>query len=188
MNAGTCSLSPFDLHNLDVTVYRADECAMGGLMLSCFIWLPPIQVIDDTKGHTLVSASSLQPSLKETVEEGKTSTKVADIWLAPDARGLGARWAAGSTPDQLVTCMHTFPPSLLQAAAEAVGKKIAELCSSKNITKVAFDRGGFLYHGRIEVRTMLHDRRKIELPSQLRYEDLHSTFKHVYALCTCQSA
>mmetsp|Transcript_6975 Transcript_6975/g.18734 ORF Transcript_6975/g.18734 Transcript_6975/m.18734 type:complete len:154 (+) Transcript_6975:1850-2311(+) len=69
------------------------------------------QVIDDTKGLTLVSASTVQPSLKESIEEGKTATK---------------------------------------DAAEAVGKKIAELCSSKNITKVAFDRGGFLYHGRIE--------------------------------------
>jgi ribosomal protein L18 len=32
-----------------------------------------------------------------------------------------------------------------------VGKKIAELCSAKSISKVAFDRGGFLYHGRIQV-------------------------------------
>lgn len=36
------------------------------------------------------------------------------------------------------------------AAAQAVGKKIAELCKAKNIEKVAFDRGGFKYHGRIQ--------------------------------------
>ncbi|KXZ54967.1 hypothetical protein GPECTOR_3g134 [Gonium pectorale] len=36
------------------------------------------------------------------------------------------------------------------AAAEAVGKKIAEICLAKNIEKVAFDRGGFKYHGRIQ--------------------------------------
>jgi large subunit ribosomal protein L18 len=36
------------------------------------------------------------------------------------------------------------------AAAEAVGKKIAELCSSKGISAVAYDRGGFAYHGRIQ--------------------------------------
>jgi len=35
------------------------------------------------------------------------------------------------------------------AAAEAVGKKIAELCSAKGIATVAYDRGGFAYHGRI---------------------------------------
>jgi large subunit ribosomal protein L18 len=38
----------------------------------------------------------------------------------------------------------------LQAAAEAVGKKIAELCAAKNISKVAFDRGGNIYHGRVK--------------------------------------
>ncbi len=33
--------------------------------------------------------------------------------------------------------------------AEAVGKAIAERTIEKGITKVVFDRGGFLYHGRI---------------------------------------
>src|SRR5262245_66159877 len=34
-------------------------------------------------------------------------------------------------------------------AAEAVGKIIAERSIEKGIKKVVFDRGGFLYHGRI---------------------------------------
>ncbi len=33
--------------------------------------------------------------------------------------------------------------------AYAVGQSIAEKASKKNIKKVIFDRGGFLYHGRI---------------------------------------
>ena len=33
-----------------------------------------------------------------------------------------------------------------------VGKKIAELCLQKNIDKVCFDRGGNIYHGRVQVR------------------------------------
>lgn len=33
-----------------------------------------------------------------------------------------------------------------------VGKKIAELCLQKNIEKVCFDRGGNIYHGRVQVR------------------------------------
>jgi large subunit ribosomal protein L18 len=33
--------------------------------------------------------------------------------------------------------------------AEAIGKAIAERSIQKGITRVVFDRGGFLYHGRI---------------------------------------
>jgi large subunit ribosomal protein L18 len=33
--------------------------------------------------------------------------------------------------------------------AEAIGKAIAERSVEKGITRVVFDRGGFLYHGRI---------------------------------------
>src|SRR6266478_6471827 len=33
--------------------------------------------------------------------------------------------------------------------AEALGKTIAERSKEKGITRVVFDRGGFLYHGRI---------------------------------------
>ncbi len=36
-----------------------------------------------------------------------------------------------------------------------MGKKIAELCVAANIGKVAFDRGGFTYHGRIKVCVQL---------------------------------
>jgi large subunit ribosomal protein L18 len=34
--------------------------------------------------------------------------------------------------------------------AIAVGKKIAELATSKGISEVSFDRGGYLYHGRVK--------------------------------------
>jgi large subunit ribosomal protein L18 len=36
------------------------------------------------------------------------------------------------------------------ASAKSVGKKIAELAKQKGITKVVFDRGGYIYHGRIK--------------------------------------
>ncbi len=34
-------------------------------------------------------------------------------------------------------------------AAKIVGAKIAELCLQKSITEVAFDRNGYVYHGRV---------------------------------------
>ncbi|MGA2168283.1 MAG: 50S ribosomal protein L18 [Terracidiphilus sp.] len=63
------------------------------------------QVIDDQKGETLVSASTL--SLKV-----KTGGNVA--------------------------------------AAREIGKAVAELAVKQGIKKVVFDRGGYLYHGRIK--------------------------------------
>ena len=36
------------------------------------------------------------------------------------------------------------------AAAKEIGKQIAELAVAKGIKKVVFDRGGYLYHGRIK--------------------------------------
>jgi large subunit ribosomal protein L18 len=67
------------------------------------------QVIDDTKGVTLVSASSLE---KVQREAGKTG---ADI-----------------------------------DAAKAVGKMVAERATQKGIKNVVFDRGRYMYHGRIK--------------------------------------
>ena len=37
-----------------------------------------------------------------------------------------------------------------KAGAEAVGRAIAERLKAKGITRVVFDRNGFLYHGRIK--------------------------------------
>jgi len=36
------------------------------------------------------------------------------------------------------------------AAAKAVGKTIAERAKAKGISKVVFDRGGYIYHGRVK--------------------------------------
>ena len=63
------------------------------------------QVIDDLKGETLVSASSLSLKLK-------TGGNVA--------------------------------------AAKEIGKAVAERAVEKGIKKVVFDRGGYLYHGRVK--------------------------------------
>lgn len=36
------------------------------------------------------------------------------------------------------------------AAAKAIGKSIAERAKAKGVKKVVFDRGGYLYHGRVK--------------------------------------
>jgi large subunit ribosomal protein L18 len=35
-------------------------------------------------------------------------------------------------------------------AAKAVGKRVAERASAKGVKQVVFDRGGYLYHGRVK--------------------------------------
>jgi large subunit ribosomal protein L18 len=36
------------------------------------------------------------------------------------------------------------------AGAKAIGKLVAERAKEKGITKVVFDRGGYIYHGRVK--------------------------------------
>ena len=38
----------------------------------------------------------------------------------------------------------------LQEVAKKMGEMIAKNCLEKGITKVVFDRGGYLYHGRVQ--------------------------------------
>ena len=64
------------------------------------------QVIDDTIGHTLCAASSVEK----------------------DFEGSGAN----------------------KEAARKVGKMIAERAAGKGIATVVFDRGGYIYHGRVK--------------------------------------
>ena len=63
------------------------------------------QVIDDTKGTTLVAASTV-------AAKSKTGGNAA--------------------------------------AAKEIGKLVAERAKEKGIKKVVFDRGGYLYHGRVK--------------------------------------
>jgi large subunit ribosomal protein L18 len=37
-----------------------------------------------------------------------------------------------------------------KGAARKLGERIAQLCQERNISRVVFDRNGFLYHGRVK--------------------------------------
>lgn len=68
-----------------------------------------VQVIDDTKGVTLVSASTMEKAVKEQIAElSKTE------------------------------------------AAKVVGKVVGEKALNAGISEVVFDRGGYLYTGRVK--------------------------------------
>jgi large subunit ribosomal protein L18 len=67
------------------------------------------QVIDDSTGNTLVSASSLDTDIKSKIT-GKKKTEIA----------------------------------------EQVGSLVAQRALNKGIKQLAFDRGGYKYHGRIK--------------------------------------
>ncbi len=68
-----------------------------------------VQIIDDMEGKTLVTASSLEPAIKEKV--GHCGNK---------------------------------------AAAKLVGQLAAQRALDNGIKTVVFDRGGYIYHGRIQ--------------------------------------
>lgn len=67
------------------------------------------QIVDDTTGSTLVSASTLDKEIKEKVNYGGN-----------------------------------------KEAAKLVGEVVAKRALDKGIDKVVFDRGGYIYHGRIK--------------------------------------
>ena len=70
-----------------------------------------VQVIDDSNGTTLASASSTEPAIRAGFADGASGGNVA--------------------------------------GAQVVGRLIAERTIEKGIRSVVFDRGGFLYHGRV---------------------------------------
>jgi large subunit ribosomal protein L18 len=67
------------------------------------------QVVDDSAGHTLVSASSLDAEIRDKIT-GKRKTEIAEL----------------------------------------VGSLVTQRALSKGIKQIAFDRGGYKYHGRVK--------------------------------------
>jgi len=58
--------------------------------------------------------------------------------------------AASTLEAEVRTELGTVGKGATVAAAAAIGKRIAEKAKSAGVEKVAFDRSGFAYHGRIK--------------------------------------
>ena len=58
--------------------------------------------------------------------------------------------AASSTEPAVKAKLEAGERGGNQAGAKAIGRIVAERLKEKGITRVVFDRGGFLYHGRVK--------------------------------------
>ncbi|HOV04119.1 MAG TPA: 50S ribosomal protein L18 [Kaistiaceae bacterium] len=74
------------------------------------------------------------------------SSKQIYAQVIDDERGVTV--AAASTMEK--DLRGTLKTGADKAAAEAVGKLIAERAKAAGVTKVVFDRGSYIYHGRVK--------------------------------------
>ena len=74
------------------------------------------------------------------------SLKNISAQLIDDAAGITL--AAASSLDKDIKAQAAYGGN--KAAAKLVGQKIGKLALEKGAEEVAFDRGGFLYHGRVK--------------------------------------
>ncbi|HMA85436.1 MAG TPA: 50S ribosomal protein L18 [Desulfosalsimonadaceae bacterium] len=74
------------------------------------------------------------------------STKHIYAQIIDDTRGMTL--ACASTMEPEIRNGQKFDSKV--AAANFIGKRIGERASEKGIKAVVFDRGGFMYHGRVK--------------------------------------
>ncbi|MBD8906395.1 50S ribosomal protein L18 [Methylorubrum zatmanii] len=74
------------------------------------------------------------------------SSKQIYVQVIDDAAGRTLA-AASSLDKDLRTSLKTGAD---KAAAEAVGKLVAERAKAAGVTKVIFDRSGYIFHGRVK--------------------------------------
>lgn len=74
------------------------------------------------------------------------SSKNISVQLIDDENGV----TLASASSQEETFLKAHRKGGDKNAAAAVGKLIAERAKAKNITRVVFDRGAYLFHGRVK--------------------------------------
>jgi len=102
------------------------------------------QIVDDTKGQTLVSAASAEKSLRDSATAAPAPEPAQEAPAAKPGKGdKGEKKAAKKPPSTKASGGNV-------AGAKLIGKTIAERAKEKGIKQVVFDRGGYIYHGRIK--------------------------------------
>jgi len=102
-----------------------------------------VQVIDDTRGHTLLAVSTLDPEVQ---------TEASAAAAQPEAsKGKGKGKGAKTQPD----AASEVPAESANGKAKtrqavAVGLVLARRALAAGIKSVVFDRGGYMYHGRVK--------------------------------------
>ncbi len=89
---------------------------------------------------------TLQGSLEKPRLVVHRSSKNISVQVIDDARGVTL--VAAASFDKQLKGKLKHGGNL--EAAKAVGEQIAKLAKEKSITKVVFDRGGYIFHGRVK--------------------------------------
>jgi large subunit ribosomal protein L18 len=113
------------------------------------------QLIDDEAGRTLLAVSSLKleaPAATSKKADAKAEKAAAKVEKA-DAKAEGKKGDKAAKPAKAEKAAGkeagVSAGGKKTALAREVGRLLAEAAQAKGFKKVAFDRGGYLYHGRV---------------------------------------
>jgi len=109
------------------------------------------QIVDDTKGQTIVAAASSEKALRGAAIAAAPAPEPEP---APETPAPKAEKGAKGDKGEKKAAKKAAPPVKASggnvAGAKLIGKTIAERAKEKGIKQVVFDRGGYIYHGRVK--------------------------------------
>lgn len=114
------------------------------------------QVIDDAAGRTLVAASSIEDALLNSASAAVEAPKEIAKAEKEPAKGEKASAKGEKKGEKGEKKAPKKPAAAAKArggnlaGAQLIGRTIAQRAKEKGIKRVVFDRGGYLYHGRIK--------------------------------------
>jgi large subunit ribosomal protein L18 len=105
-----------------------------------------VQVIDDTQGHTLLAVSTLDP---EVLTEASAAAARSEAGHGKKAKTKSSAATKGSPAASAERAERANGKAKTQQAV-AVGQVLARRALAAGIKSVVFDRGGYMYHGRVK--------------------------------------